>query len=117
MVADVDIAQRWQIFESIVAKQIGRKPEPDDLLLFIGIREAGLPPQPTYTEAEKSKLMQMAECTVLAPARYFELVWVEDTGWPHFNTLRPLPRMKPEEKQEWMQTYILQYAVKNKIVK
>jgi hypothetical protein len=117
MVADVDISQRWQILESIVGKQIGRMPELDDHLLFIGIREAGLPPQPNYTEAEKAKFIQMAECTVLAPARYFELVWVEDSGWPHFNTLRPLPRMKPEEKVAFMQSHILQYAVKNKIVK
>lgn len=53
MVADVDISQRWQILESIVGKQIGRMPELDDHLLFIGIREAGLPPNPFILKPKK----------------------------------------------------------------
>ncbi len=56
----------------------------------------------------------MAVCTVLVPARYYELFWVEDSGWPHYKQLVREPEMSPQQRQDFLKPYILQYAKKTK---
>lgn len=85
------------------------------VLLLIGIRESGLPPK-TFTTYEKASLVQMAVCTVLVPARYYELFWVEDSGWPHYKQLIREPEMALQQREDFLKPYILQYAEKNKMI-
>ena len=58
----------------------------------------------------------MALCTILAPARYFELMWVDDTGWPHFRNLERVPEMNVTERETFLKPYVLKYAEKNKLI-
>jgi hypothetical protein len=87
----------------------------EDILLFIGIRESGLPPK-TFTETEKLNLRQIAVSTILVPARYYELIWVDDFGWPNFKELQRLPQMTDPERTIFLQPYVLMYAEKHRII-
>ncbi|MBL0358589.1 MAG: hypothetical protein IPP72_17765 [Chitinophagaceae bacterium] len=93
-----ELQQRWLKLESLLTERLGKKPDLDDVLLFIGKKESGLPPK-NFTEEEQLNLRQMAICTILVPARYYELYWVDDMGWPHFNQLQRLPEMSLPEKE------------------
>lgn len=115
MLPDNDLSQRWVKLESVLTQQLGKKPCLDDILFFIGVQEAGLPPK-DFTENEKMDVKQVALCSILVPARYYELMWVEDTGWPHFKQLRRLPPMDETEREEFLKPYVLLYAEKNKII-
>ena len=60
--------------------------------------------------------MQVAISTILVPAKYYELLWVEDTGWPHFKQLQPIKEMNAKDKEFFYKKYILLYAEKNKVI-
>jgi hypothetical protein len=74
-----------------------------------------LPPK-QFTEKEKMELKQMAICTILVPARYYELLWVDATGWPHYNQLERMPAMSADEKEKLFKQYIILYAEKNRML-
>jgi hypothetical protein len=116
MHSEDDLQLRWLKLESVFEQRLGKRPAIDDILIFIGIREAGLPPKKVFTENEKVNLIQMAICTILVPARYYELFWVEDSGWPHFNQLQRLPAMTLNERESFLMPYVLQYAETNKLL-
>ncbi|MGB3005807.1 MAG: hypothetical protein WBC06_04840 [Chitinophagaceae bacterium] len=115
MLPEGDLQQSWLQLETAFMKRMGKKPDLDDILVFIGIREAGLPPK-SFTENELKELKQMAINTILAPARYYELMWVDATGWPHFKLLKPLPEMSIAEKENFLKEYVLLYAADKKLI-
>ena len=114
MVISAD-TERWQLLEEKLSPKLGDSFTMADILLFIGIRESGLPAK-QFSEKEKNDLIEMAICTILVPARYYELFWVEDTGWPHYKQLQRLPEMSEEEKEQLFKKYILIYAEKNRLL-
>ena len=115
MQAEEEVQQRWlNLLEKLQAKH-HITPDIDSVLLLIGIRESGLPPK-EFTAYEKANLVQMAICTVLVPARYYELFWVEDGGWPHYKQLTREPEMTAQQREAFLKPYILQYAEKNRIM-
>ena len=98
MLPDINLQKRWLQLESALTERLGKKLTLEDILLFIGVREAGIPPK-EFTEREKIELMQVAISTILVPAKYYELLWVEDTGWPHFKQLQPIKEMNAKDKE------------------
>jgi len=115
MIPEEDISQRWQQLEEYIMQKTGQYTGIDDILLYIGIQESGMPPKP-FTEREKTELILMATSTVLVPARYYELFWVEDTGWPHYKQLQRLPPMPKDQLDNFLKPWIIRYADKNRMV-
>jgi len=115
MLPDDELQQSWLTLETVLAQQLGKIPVMDDILIHIGIREAGLPPR-QFTEIEKINLIQMAISTVLVLAGYYELFWVEDSGWPHYKQLQRVPEMSLPERNKFLQPFVMMYAKKNKLV-
>jgi hypothetical protein len=115
MQVEDELDQQWLQLLNKLAEKHTIKPDMDGVLLLIGIRESGLP-QKEFTTYEKINLVQMAVCTVLVPARYYELFWVEDSGWPHYKQLVREPEMSPQQRQDFLKPYIIQYAQKNKMI-
>ncbi|MFZ1528927.1 MAG: hypothetical protein WAT19_09255 [Ferruginibacter sp.] len=106
--------QQWLQLELRLTERFGRQPVLDEILIFIGSLEAGLPPK-KLTETDKENLKQVAISAILAPAKYYELMWVDDTGWPHFRQLDRLPQMTEAAYHDFLKKYILQYVQKNKL--
>ncbi len=85
-----------------------------DLLFYVGIREASLPPQKLYSDVEKQKIIEMATYTILCPARYYELIWVDDQGWPHYRPKTGLPKMTKAEFEVFITPFLLNYFLQKK---
>jgi hypothetical protein len=115
MIIEEDQQKRWLKLEAALQERLGIQPDMDAILLFIGIRESGLPPK-TFTETEKLNLRQIAVSTILVPARYYELIWVDDFGWPSFKELQRIPQMNLAERDVFLQPYVLMYAEKQRII-
>jgi hypothetical protein len=109
------ILLHWQQLEEHIKLKTGKLPGFDEVLLYIGFRESCLPPK-ELTDRERTDLILMATSTVLVPARYYELFWVEDTGWPHYKQLQRLPPMPKPELEKFIKPWIIQYAVKNRFI-
>ena len=115
MLTKEELDKKWALLEDKLAAQLGHLPSIDDVLFWIGLKEAGMPPR-KVSKAERINIIQMAECTVLVPARYYQLYWVEDSGWPHYTQLERLPAMNAADKTAFLQPYIIQYAEKNRMI-
>ena len=115
MQPDDDLQQQWMKLELALEDRFGIKPDLDEILLFIGKRESGLPPK-VLSETEKINLRQMAVCTILVPARFYELFWVDDFGWPHFKQLQREPDMSMPERELFLKPYLLMYAEKHHLI-
>lgn len=117
MLPEEELQQRWLQFESALTKQSGKEYALGDILILIGIREAGLPSQKELSEKEKADLLQLGICSILVPAKYYELIWVDDMGWPHFKQLQQLPNDNLAERTFLLKQYVLLYNDRNKLVK
>ncbi len=115
MLSEEQLQQLWSQLKSKLVSRLGDDPGLDDILVFIGISEAMVPSK-QFTEKEKADLRQMAICTILVPARYYQLLWVDATGWPHYNELQRMPEMSAHERERFLMQYVLLYAEKNKLV-
>ncbi len=111
MLSEENFEQRWQQLLARLTEKLGCEPDMEAVLLFIGIRESGLPSK-AFTEKEIAELKQMAICTLLVPAGYYQLFWVDDTGWPHFKELKRMPAMTEEERNDFLKPCIIRYADK-----
>lgn len=105
----------WEKLLEKVSENLDHPASLQDVLLLIGIRESCHPGKQHLSPNDQYNLTRMAEETVLVPARYYQLIWVEDNGWPHYQPLNPLPRMTSEEKEALLQPWILQYVKKNRM--
>ena len=115
MLSEVNVQQRWQQLVSKLTDTLGKQPDMEAILLFVGIREAGLPPK-SFTEKEKVDLKQMAIYTLLVPSGYYQLFWVDDTGWPHYKELKRMPEMNMAQRDEFLKEYVLKYSEKNRLL-
>jgi hypothetical protein len=116
MLSTAELQQRWQQLESALAAKTGKCFFLDEILLLIGISEAGIPSK-RFTEMEREELKQLAVSTILAPAKYYELIWVDATGRPHYKQLKPLPFKESTERENFLKEYVLLYDERNKLVK
>ena len=115
MLSRDNLQQQWHALEFALIERLQIKSGMDSILLFIGIREAGLPPK-EFTENEKINLRQMAVCTILVAAGYYQLLWVDDFGWPNFKQLQREPEMRSVERENFLKPWVLLYIEKNKLV-
>lgn len=117
MLPEEDLQQRWLQLQSALTKQPGKEYTLDDILILIGRQEAGWPPQKELSENEKNDLLQLGICSILVPAKYYELIWVDDIGWPHFKQLKQLPDNNLAERNFLLKQYVLLYNDRNKLLK
>jgi hypothetical protein len=115
MILEDSLNQKWLKLEAALQERLGNQTDMEDVLLFIGIRESGLPPK-VFNEREILSLKQIAISTILVPARYYELIWVDDFGWPNFKELQRMPPMSLAERDVFLQPYILMYAEKHRLM-
>jgi hypothetical protein len=115
MTAPEQIEEQWLKFEKLLSEKMVNPSDLDEVLFFIGIRESGLPPK-QFSETEKLRLKELGQHSILAMARYYELIWVDDQGWPHFRPLQHFPAMARLEKAEFFKPYLIMYALKNRLI-
>ena len=58
--------------------------------------------------------MHIAICTLMEPYGFYEYTGHDDDGWPHFNLVKKLPVLKPNEQETFMKKAILEYFQKEK---
>lgn len=111
MVADT--ATKWRLLEQRLSSLPGEGLSLEEVLLKIGLQEAGLPPKMLRPQ-ETAELIQLGTCAVLVPAGYYQLFWVDDTGRPHYRELQRPPSMNDAEREQFLKPYILLYAERNR---
>lgn len=109
-------SQLWQEVEKFFEENFQtEKHVPIETVLFlIGVQELGSGKQ-DYSKDDKINLIHIAVCRLLEPFGYFKFSQYDDDGFPHFEELKPLPELKPNEQQLLMKKAVIQYFIDEKL--
>ena len=105
-----EIDFKWVRVKHIVKDALGVSALPDfqTVLFLIGIQELGLI-QHDFTKEEKWDLMHIAVCKLLSYDGYYEFQGRDADGWPHYKMLKNPPGEGPEEQENFLKKYVIQY--------
>lgn len=100
----------WARVKHIVKDAMGTSTLPDfqTIIFLIGIQELGLVKH-VFTKEEKQDLMHIAVCKLLSYEGYYEFKGRDGDGWPHYNSIKAVPVEGPEEQEQFLKRYIIQY--------
>lgn len=109
-------SELWQKVELFFEQNFDtEKHVPIETVLFlIGVQELGSGRQ-KYTKDDKLNLIHIAVCRLLEPFGYFKFSQYDEDGYPHFEELKPLPELKPNEQAILMKKAVIQYFIDEKL--
>jgi len=97
--AEKELELNWQRMLFKLKADFGKKPDLQSLLFLIGIQELGELHR-TFTKEEKQDLMHIAVCMLLSKEGYYNLIGLDEDGWPHYEqTTKEMPQgLKGQEQ-------------------
>lgn len=105
---DRTFEEQWKDLEEKIAVQFGGDLDVQGILFLIGVQELGKGAQ-KFTKDQKLDVIHIAICRVLEPFGFYKLTHSDQDGWPHYESLKPLPNLKPGEQLKLMKQAILDY--------
>lgn len=106
--AEEDLEKVWKDTESKVRRLVGKPVDLNGMLFLIGVQELGRGTQ-TFSKEEKQDLMHIGTCRVLSDSGYYELEGLDEEGWPHWKSVRPLPSLKLQEQEDLLRWHVIHY--------
>ena len=91
---------KWDALCKKLGNDFGEEPDLQSILFLIGVQELGRGPQ-KFSKDEKQDLMHIAVCRLLSTFGYYELIGLDQDGWPHWELLNKLPPLSLKE-QDWL---------------
>ncbi len=85
------------------------------IVYLIGVQELGKGSQ-SFKKDDKINLMHIAICRLLAPFGYYKFDFIDQDGWPHYQTLKELPPLKSGEQTVLLKEAVVMYFRELEIV-
>lgn len=105
---DEEFEELWKKLQNQLEKDFDGDLDIQGILFLVGVQELGKGRQ-NFTKDQKVELMHIAICTILTPFGYYRLTHSDQDGWPHFESLKPLPHLKAGEQLKLMKQGLLEY--------
>ncbi|TDM00040.1 MAG: hypothetical protein C4K58_01985 [Flavobacteriaceae bacterium] len=104
------LGDKWKKVEDFFSEnfQVETPMDLDIVLFLIGVQELGFGAQ-EFKKDDKLNLMHIAVCRILSPFGYYAFVDKDNQGWPHYELIKPLPVLKPNEQTLLMKEAVIQY--------
>lgn len=104
------VEKAWNELVKQLETDFGVRLSLEGVLLFIGLREAGLG-FTDLSKEDKEELIDMATCVVLSASGYFVQKGVNPQGLPVFerNTDVPIPKLSVKEQETLLKQHIVNY--------
>ncbi|MFD0964444.1 hypothetical protein [Pseudofulvibacter geojedonensis] len=117
MARDEQLKERWNEVVNILSNRFaeGDVLDLDSIIYLIGVQELGQLHR-KFKKDEKVNLMHIAICRLLEPYGYYEFDFIDDDGWPHYNTLEALPNLKAGEQTILMKEAIVSYFLEKELI-
>jgi hypothetical protein len=77
-------------------------------LFLVGVRELGAH-KSKFTKDQKMDLMHIAVCRLLSDFGYYELIGLDNEGWPHYKRIKKLPPLNGYEQDLLIKQSLIQY--------
>ena len=105
---DDELEESWKATEDKVRRLVGKPVDLNGMLFLIGVQELGRGAQ-EFTKEEKQDLMHIGTCRVLSSSCYYEIEGLDEEGWPHWKSVRPLPSLKLQEQEDLLRWHVIHY--------
>ena len=106
---DLELQRKWAGLLTRVQQSIGKRPKDlNGMLFLIGVQELGKGPQ-NFSKEEKQDLMHIAICKVLSYSGYYALKGVDKDGWPHWKSIKKLPKFDLLEQEKLLKMHVIEY--------
>ncbi len=101
--------KEWELLLIKLEKIIGKKPSDLNAVLFlIGVQELGNGIK-NFSKEQKQDLMHIATCKLLSQVGYYELVGLDEEGWPHWEKLKPIPKLSLTDQELLIKENAIEY--------
>ncbi len=109
---DLETERKWVRLLKHMEDQVGKRPRDlNGVLFLIGVQELGAGTR-SFSKEEKQDLMHIAICKVLSYSGFYELEGLDDDGWPHWKSVKILPRFDFLDQEKLLKMHILEYFEK-----
>lgn len=106
---DLAFEKRWRDLVSVLSKRFDAGTLDLNAIIFlVGVQELGQHAR-EFKKDEKVALMHIAICVLLMPYGYYKELGRDADGWPHFERVKDLPPIGPEEQERLMKEALLAY--------
>lgn len=89
-------------------ERFGGGMDAQSVLFLIGVQELGMGYQ-KFSKRQKTELLHVAVCTVLAPYGFYKETGRDEDNWPHFELVKELPPLDERQQQHLIKEAILEY--------
>ncbi len=108
--------EKWEIdFKWLEVKHflkdnmgLGKLPDMNGVLLFIGLQELGRM-DTKFTKEQKQDLMHIAVCHLLSLEGYYQFKGRDADGWPHYELLKVVPKQGMIPQEELLKEKAIEY--------
>lgn len=109
---DLELERQWYSLLEQLGSTFGKKPGSLEAVLFlVGVNELGQGAR-TFTKEDKQDLMHIAICKLLSQSGFYILEGLDESGWPHWKSVKNLPNFDLLEQEKLLKMHILEYFVK-----
>lgn len=105
---DLDLNKDWKRLMYFFIRTTGKKPTTNTLLFLIGVNELGKGKK-AFSKEEKQDLMHIATCKLLSLSGYYEFEGLDPDGWPHYKSIKPVPKLSLEEQEDLLKLHMIEY--------
>ena len=103
-----DLNQKWSLLIKKLEKQFNQEMTLKGILYLIGVQELNLGIK-QYDREEKTNVMHVAICKILAPFGFYKFDKIDVDGWPHYVELKAIKNLSNEEQELLMKKAIIKY--------
>ncbi len=111
-----ELERDWKRVIEHVQTLFDKKPDTNAILFLIGVRELGALPDTKFSKTDKVGLMHIAVCKLLSYEGYYELVGLDEDGWPHWEKVKELPFINFFEQELLIKQHIVHYFLEEEII-
>ena len=114
---DKKLKERWDRLISILNERFSDAETIDveGVLYLVGLQELGQIHQKMKKD-DNINLIHIGICTVLEPYGYYRFDFYDEEGWPHFELLEALPKLKPGEQSILIKEALVGYFLKRELI-
>jgi len=106
---DLAFDKRWRDLVAVLSKRFDAGTLDLNAIIFlVGVQELGQHAR-DFKKDEKVALMHIAICVLLMPYGYYKELGRDADSWPHFERVKDLPALGPEEQERLMKEALLAY--------
>lgn len=104
-----EVNLKWDELQKRIAHDFDTDiPDIKVMLFLIGVQELGQGPK-KFSKRQKEELMHIANCKLFSKLGFYELVGLDQDGWPHWKLVNTIPNYTLLEQEMLIKSLIIDY--------